>query len=391
MKLKCLPEDFQVEELSEFLPDGGPYAAYRLTKRGLGTPEVVAAIARRWKIDRRHISVGGLKDRHALTTQWITIYRGPRRNLEQTSFRLAYQGQASRPFNSQDIGANRFVITVRDLTPVEVRRAEHVLPRLAEQGLPNYFDQQRFGSVGESGEFVARAWCVGDWQRAVWLAVADPNPHDRPRQQAERRLWAEHWGQWEWLRKRVRGSPGHELAAYLAVHEGDFRGASEALPPELRRLYAAAYQSYLWNRLLARWLREHFPPEQLADAAVARWTLPFPRHVEAEEYRRLASLVLPLPSGRDPQELSGWKPLVENVLASEGLQPAQLRLRWPRRTFFSKGSRCAWLFPRALEMQAQEDGLAPGQWALVLRFELPRGAYATLVTKRLSMALRQPP
>ncbi len=74
MKLKSLPEDFQVEELSEFLPDGGPYAAYRLTKRGLGTPEVVAAIARRWKIDRRHISVGGLKDRHALTTQWITIY-----------------------------------------------------------------------------------------------------------------------------------------------------------------------------------------------------------------------------------------------------------------------------------------------------------------------------
>ncbi len=390
MKLKSLPEDFQVEELSDFLPDGGPYAAYRLTKRGLGTPEVVAAIARRWKIDRRHISVGGLKDRHALTTQWVTIYHGPRRNLEQTSFRLAYQGQASRPFGSQDIGANRFVITVRDLSAAEVRRAEHLLPRLAEEGLPNYFDQQRFGSVGQSGEFIARAWCVGDWQRAIWLALADPNPHDRPRQRAERRLWAQHWGQWEWLRKRVRGSPGREVAAYLAAHPSDFRGAGEVFPPELRRLYAAAYQSYLWNRLLARWLRDHFAPDQLADAAVGRWTLPFPRHLEADACRRLASLVLPLPSGRPQPEPPDWNPLVERVLASEGLQPAQLRLRWPRRTFFSKGGRSAWVFPRGLEIEARQDELAPGRWAAVLRFELPRGAYATLVTKRLSLALHEP-
>lgn len=391
MKLKCLPEDFQVEELSAFLPDGGPYAAYRLTKRGLGTPEVLAAIARRWKIDRRNISVGGLKDRHALTTQWITILCGPRRNLEQTNFRLAYQGQSSRPFNSHDIAANRFLITLRDLTLGEVRRAEHLLPLLAEQGVPNYFDQQRFGSVGESGEFVARAWCVGDWERAIWLAVADPNPHDRPRQRAQRRLWAEHWGQWEWLRKRVHGSPGHELAAYLAAHSGDFRGASEVLAPELRRLYAAAYQSYLWNRLLARWLRDHLPPEQLADAAVARWTLPFPRPMETDDCRRLASLVLPLPSGRGPLEPSHLQPLLDGVLASEGLQPAQLRLRWPRRTFFSKGSRSAWLFPRGLHMQVREDELAPGRWAMVLRFELPRGAYATLVTKRVSLALHERP
>lgn len=391
MKLKSLPEDFQVEELSDFLPDGGPYAAYRLTKRGLGTPEVVAAIARRWKIDRRHISVGGLKDRHALTTQWITIYRGPRRNLEQTNFRLAYQGQASRPFGSQDIGANRFVITVRDLGAAEVRRAERVVPHLAEQGLPNYFDQQRFGSVGESGQFVAWAWCVGDWERAVWLALADPNPHDRPRQRTQRRLWAEHWGRWDWLRRHVRGSPGREVAAFLADHPGDFRGAGEVLPAELRRLYAAAYQSYLWNRLLARWLRDHIPPRQLADVAVGRWTLPFPRELDPELVPRLASVVLPFPSGRGGAGQNEFKPLVERVLAGEELQPDQLRLRWPRRTFFSKGQRSAWVFPRGLALEACEDELAPGRHAVVLRFELPRGAYATLVTKGLSLALHEGP
>lgn len=391
MKLKSLPEDFQVEELSEFLPDGGPYAAYRLTKRGLGTPEVLAAIARRWKIDRRHISVGGLKDRHAVTTQWITIYHGPQRNLEQTNFRLAYQGQASRPFGSQDIGANRFVITLRDLGPGEVRRVEEGLARLAAEGVPNYFDQQRFGSVGESGEFVARAWCVGDWERAIWLAVADPNSHDRPQQRAERRLVAQQWGRWEWLRKRVRSSPAHEVAAYLAAHPGDFRGANEVLPAEVRRLYTAAYQSYLWNRLLARWLRDHFRPEQLADVAVGRWTLPFLRPMDAEARQRLASLELPLPSGREQLRDSEIRPLIEKVLAGEGLEPAQLRLRWPRRTFFSKGVRRAWIFPRGVATEAREDDLAPGRWAAVLRFELPRGAYATIVTKGLRVAKHQPP
>ncbi len=386
MKQKSLPEDFQVVELSEFVPDGGPFAVYRLTKRGLGTPEVLEAVARRWKIRRGQISCGGLKDRHAATTQWITIERGPRRNLEQTSFKLAYQGQASRPFESSDITGNRFRITLRDLGRDEIERARRAVAQVGRDGLPNYFDQQRFGSVGQSGEFIARAWCEGDDERALWLALADPNPHDRPEERAERRFAREHWGQWDRCRKKLRRSPWREVALHLAAHPGDFRGASELLRSDLRSLYAAAFQSYLWNRVLARLLRDRCRPGQLADVALGRWTLPFPRELDDQERAFFANLNLPLPSARTRLDEGPIKELADRVLAAEGLAWDQLRIQRPRRTFFSKGDRAALLFPEGLEAEPRPDELTPGRQSLVLRFDLPRGSYATLVTKRLFVA-----
>ena len=78
MKLRRLPDDFQVQELTSIVPDGGSFALYRLTKTSIGTPEAVKAIVERWGVQRKRISYGGLKDRHAVTVQHVTIHNGPR-------------------------------------------------------------------------------------------------------------------------------------------------------------------------------------------------------------------------------------------------------------------------------------------------------------------------
>ena len=122
MKLKSLPDDFEVEELSEFPLGNGPFAVYLLTKRSLGTPEAITAIADRWNLSRRQISYGGLKDKHAVTRQWITIRNGPRRDMKQDHFTLAYQGQAVREFGPHDIAANRFRVVMRNLTLPDAQR-----------------------------------------------------------------------------------------------------------------------------------------------------------------------------------------------------------------------------------------------------------------------------
>src|SRR5512145_1681845 len=79
MKLKCLPEDFQVQEQIALAPGSGPFALYRLTKSSLGTPEAIDAIVDRWRLRRGQIAFAGLKDKHALTQQFVTIHSGPRR------------------------------------------------------------------------------------------------------------------------------------------------------------------------------------------------------------------------------------------------------------------------------------------------------------------------
>ncbi|MCC6511527.1 MAG: tRNA pseudouridine(13) synthase TruD, partial [Pirellulaceae bacterium] len=55
MKLKRLREDFVVHEVSDFPLDGGPFAVYRLDKRGIGTPEAIAEVLKFWNLPRRAV------------------------------------------------------------------------------------------------------------------------------------------------------------------------------------------------------------------------------------------------------------------------------------------------------------------------------------------------
>ncbi len=228
MKLRRLPDDFDVEELAEAVPGDGPFALYRLTKRSLGTPEAVQAVLQRWKLPPASISYGGLKDRHAVTRQYLTIRGGPHRGLEQEHLRLDYLGQTAHPFGSPDIAGNRFTIVLRNLTAAELAQAQGRLSHVQSHGVPNYFDDQRFGSLGKSGEFVARPWCLGDYERALWLALAEENPHDRPDDREEKRILRDHWGRWEECQALLPSSRGRSAAAivaHLAARPTDYRGA----------------------------------------------------------------------------------------------------------------------------------------------------------------------
>src|ERR1700693_1638348 len=98
MKLKQRPGDFLVEELTDVVPAGqGPYALYRLEKEGWTTLDALQAVARRWKLDDRRISFGGLKDRHAHTIQYFTVLRGPERKLTHQAVSVHYLGHVGRP------------------------------------------------------------------------------------------------------------------------------------------------------------------------------------------------------------------------------------------------------------------------------------------------------
>jgi len=386
MKLKCQPEDFRVEERTAFAPDGGDYALYRLTKRTLGTPEVIEAVVRRWRIDRRQVAYGGLKDRHAVTVQHVTIRRGPRRDLKQTNFELAYLGQSSRPFDSQDIASNAFTIVLRDVAEDEAAPTTQALDAVSRDGLPNYFDEQRFGSVGQSGDFIARAWCLGDYQRTLWLALADPNPHDRSRVRSQRTLLRERWGDWGRLEAELRRSPWHDILAHLVEHPQDFRGAVGRIRQDLRSIYLAAFQSFVWNRMLAELLRARVGADRLTQIPVAGQPMPFPRGLKPGELEALRATELPLPSARSRGDLGPWQEVVERALAPLGLALGQLRVKYPRDSFFSKGRRPALALPSQLDHRVDRDELHGGRRKIVLSCELPRGAYATILTRRIAAA-----
>ncbi len=392
MKVKQQPDDFQVEEITDVVPVGeGPFALYRLEKRGWSTPDALGAVRQRWHIEPRRLSFGGLKDRHAHTTQYLTIFHGPQRGLRHHDVEVRYLGQVRDAYVSGDVRCNRFRVTLRDLAPEAQLDIERRIAQVAAQGVPNYFDDQRFGSVaGEGGELIGRLLVRGQFEEALRLALTGPYDHDRAAQKQEKATLAKHWGDWARCQGLLPRGHARSMVVYLRACPGDVRGAVVRLRPELRGLYLSAYQSHLWNRVLARWLETNCRPEQLRLVHLRLGAVPFHARLAPAELERLAALQLPLPTAR-------WRPEAEDerleavraVLAEEGMELRDLQVKGVRELFFSRGERAALCRPAGLEFELGDDELTRGRSRLMLRFELPRGSYATLLLKAVGSSERQ--
>jgi tRNA pseudouridine13 synthase len=419
MKIKERPEDFQVEELTDLRPqDSGSFALYRLEKRNLNTLDALQFVRGRWKIDRQRISFGGLKDRHAHTVQYFTIFHGPERRLKQTGLSVEYLGRVAEPFNSQHIRGNRFHLTIRDLSDEDIRHAEQALEEVRQDGLPNYFDQQRFGSAG-SGEFMARHLVRGQFEEALRLALTAPYEFDRAADKKEKALLRAHWRDWKKClnqspERQRRGrqsrqrpeSQARRAVEHLVLNPADFQGALRYIDPELRHLYLNAFQSYLWNRILTGWLKQYLRSDQLFSLP-RQQRLPLHRRPLSESrqshewkaellfYRNLAdpqraellNLRLPLPTARAKLDSADSRlSLIQDVLKDEGLQLHDLKVKGLREWFFSKGDRSALCLPEGLKWAFATDERHSGKQKMILSFDLPRGSYATLIISRIAKA-----
>jgi tRNA pseudouridine13 synthase len=386
MKLKQTPADFRVEELTAVSPAAdGPFAFYRLHKIGWTTPDALQAVCRHWNLRWNQLGYGGLKDRHADTTQYVSILHGPPRNLSHQRIELTYLGQLHQPYSSRDITANRFAVTLRAISPPEEDAIRRAADQVARTGVPNYFDDQRFGSVTADGRFVARELVHGRFEEALKLVLTAPYEFDRADAKREKQTLTAHWGDWPTCKAKLPKGHARSLVTYLCDHPTGFKGAVARLRPELQGLYLSAYQSDLWNRVLAKWLTANFPPEYLGTLRQHRGELPAPVAVPDTVAERWERLVIPLPSPRlKPDPVADYLPHLDAVLAEEQLTLKQLKVPGLDKPFFSKGERAACLRPAGLAADPGDDELNRGRRKLLLTFDLPRGCYATMVVKRLT-------
>src|SRR5205823_1253145 len=152
--------------------------------------------------------------------------------------------------------------------------------------LPNYFDDQRFGSVADGGPFMASALLQGNAEEALRIALTAPYRFDRSALKREKALLRRHWGDWARLKEALPAGHARTLVDHLRLHPDDFRGAIERLRPELRGLYLSAYQSYLWNRMLARWLEANLPADQLVQVNLRVGAVPMQRELTEPQHAR---------------------------------------------------------------------------------------------------------
>jgi tRNA pseudouridine13 synthase len=153
-RIRGEPEDFQVTEIPAYVPSGqGDHTYIWLEKRGHTTKFVLDELSKQLNIKFGDIGVAGLKDRHAVTRQWISLPNKYESRLESFHLEGVQILEVSRHANKLGIGhlrGNRFRLRVRDTVPDAAHIARAVLDRLDIAGIPNCFGPQRFGNTGQN-------------------------------------------------------------------------------------------------------------------------------------------------------------------------------------------------------------------------------------------------
>lgn len=148
--IRATPEDFQVDEVLGFEPSGsGEHACLLIRKRNTNTAFVAERLARLAAIKPMDVSYAGLKDRHAVTTQWFSLYLSNKsepdwNQLNSDEIEILKVTRHNRKLRRGTLQGNRFTLVVRQLQG-DPSGLEGRLRQIAQHGVPNYFGEQRFG------------------------------------------------------------------------------------------------------------------------------------------------------------------------------------------------------------------------------------------------------
>lgn len=147
------PEDFRVEEIPAYLPSGeGDHRYVRIEKRGLSTPEMLSIVARAADAPERDLGSAGLKDKHAVTIQWISL---PRKSRPADSWalpdsiRILEESYHNNKLRTGHLHGNRFNIRLLGTCAETPDRLPALVERV-RRGVANAFAEQRFGRDGQN-------------------------------------------------------------------------------------------------------------------------------------------------------------------------------------------------------------------------------------------------
>lgn len=378
-------EDFRVEEIPRYEPSGdGDHVFFCIEKAGLPTLQAVADIARALGVSRRDVGMAGLKDTRAIARQVLSVeHVEPDRilALDIPRIRVLWARRNRKKLRVGHLRGNRFTILLRDAPLERVDDVRRLLDRLTRVGVPNYFGAQRFGNRGDTG-WIGKAVLAGDWATAAELVAGRPGPHDvgdvrRARELFQAGRYADAANAWP-----ARFPQCVRLSRAMAREGGDARRAFPAVGKRLLRFYVSAYQSWLFNEVLARRI-DGIDRVLTGDLAQKHDTggifLVEDAAVEQERADRFEiSATGPL-FGRRMREPEGRPARIEtDVLRAEAV--ARDAFDGPRPVRMRGGRRSLRFRPDSAAAAAGRDDRGP---FIELRFTLPSGCYATTVLREI--------
>lgn len=151
--------DFVVQEIPLYAFSGsGEHRILKVRKKNLTTFELLSIIAKAFNLPPKSIGYAGLKDKHATTTQYLSLPAKSSQNFHAIFERLAKEYEIklldstlhSNKLRLGHLKGNRFFVRTKKLNPTNATKLESTFAHIAHNGFPNFFGFQRFGINGDN-------------------------------------------------------------------------------------------------------------------------------------------------------------------------------------------------------------------------------------------------
>ncbi|MFH1332308.1 MAG: tRNA pseudouridine(13) synthase TruD [archaeon] len=319
--IKQLPEDFIVEEIPKIKLGNGPYTYFILEKRLWNTNDAIKAIASRVNVKEKYFNVAGIKDKQAVTKQYVSVLNVSRQRLESLKIKdikIKVVGNGTERLKLGQLKANHFKVIVRNL--------EKEYDKISF--IENYYDDQRFGG---RNAILGKALVKGKYRKACYT-----------------------------LR--------------LRWDKSDYLGSLRKLGKKLLRLYVNAYQSLLFNQALAAYLKSKYKKYYTVDYSKGEFVF------SNEKLKNGTFPILGFLTDFKNKEIAN---IYEDLMKKEKLRKEDFIMKSTPELSSEGNERKMFVTVDDLKLLYSKDELHKGKLKAVLDFKLPPGSYATLVIKKM--------
>ncbi len=320
-KIKQIPEDFIVEEIPKISFCEGPYTYFILEKKWWNTHDAIKAIASRLNVNERYFNVAGIKDKHAISKQYVSVLNVSKNKLESLrikDIKIKVVGHGKERLKLGQLKANHFSIVVRNLDK-EYDKISFI---------ENYYDDQRFGG---KNMLIGYALVRSEFRKACYML----------------RL------KWE---------------------NSDYIGSLRKLGKHVLRIYVNSYQSFLFNDALASYLKSKYKSYKLVDYSRGQFVF---------SNERIGNDNFPILGFLTEFKNSEIAKIYNDLMLREKIKKEFFVMRSIPELSSEGNYRKMFVQVKDFKVSYSKDELNKGKLKAVLDFKLPPGSYATIVVKKM--------
>jgi tRNA pseudouridine13 synthase len=354
--------------------DNKEHLILEMEKINTDTNKAIALISRGLGVGKNRIGYAGLKDKRAITSQRISVFEP---KLEKVvNFGVKGIELRNPSFGERielgDLKGNYFTLTLRNIEKNK-EEIKKIISEFSEQtkfGIPNFFGTQRFGGKRNVTHKVGKALLKEDYKEAV-IQYLTKTYEEEKEDIKKARINLATTMDYKQALKDFPKECRQEIAIlnHLAKNEDDYLGAFNNLPKKIRILFIHAYQSYLFNKIIEKRI-EVFGNDALKE----------------QDGDILENEIVTAPLfGFESKFSEGVAGEIEKeILDSEGIDFEFFKVR-SQSELSSKGSRKEIaLFVSDFELESIiDDEFNEGKKAIIIKFFLTKGNYATTVLREL--------